>query len=158
MVNKGGRPLKFKSVEDLQKKIDRYFRSCWTQKLDMFGNPLFIKNKNGKKTNRRLLVQFKPYTITGLAVALDTDRATLIHYEAKQRFFNTIKSAKERCQQYAEESLFIGKNPAGAIFNLKNNYGDWKDKTEIDATIKGKPLPPSILHKQDGISKNNSNK
>ena len=145
--NRGGRPLKFKTVKNLEDKIEEYFNGCWRQKVDMFGNPIFLKNKSGKKTDTMVLEQFKPYTITGLAVALDTSRETLINYEKKKKYFDTIKRAKERCQGYAEESLFIGKNPTGAIFNLKNNY-DWKDKTEQDLTLKGKSLG-QILEEAD---------
>ena len=76
------------------------------------------------------LRQNKPYTITGMAVFLGTTRDLLVDYEKKKKFSDTIKRAKERCHAYAEESLFIGKNPSGAIFNLKNNYG-WKDKSEV---------------------------
>lgn len=129
--NKGGRPLKFKTVEELETKIEAYFKSCWRQKVDMFGNPVYLKDKNGKKTDEPVMVQIEPYTVTGMAVFLGTNREVLLQYEAKQRFFDTIKRAKERCHAYAEEQLFIGKNPTGAIFNLKNNWG-WKDKTETE--------------------------
>lgn len=139
MPHAGGRPLHFKSVEELQKQIDEYFKSCWTQKIDMFGNPVFLKNKDGKKTDEKVMVQSKPYTITGLAVFLGTNRETLMNYEEKEEYFDTIKRAKEICHTYAEESLFIGKNPAGAMFNLKNNYG-WKDQTQTDITTDGKPI------------------
>lgn len=132
-----GRPLKFKTVDELREKIDEYFASCWTQKIDMFGNPLFVKDAKGKKTDQPILVQFKPYTITGLAVFLDTSRETLLNYESKGEFFDTIKKAKEKIYAYAEEFLYSGKNPTGAIFNLKNNWG-WQDKTEVDHTSKGK--------------------
>lgn len=139
--NKGGRPLKFKSVEELQEKIDAYFKSCWVQKYDMFGNPLFVKNAKGVKTEEPIMVQFRPYTITGLAVFLDTTRDVLIDYEAKKKFSNAIEKAKQKCQSYAEEALFVGKNPTGAMFNLKNNYG-WRDKTETDLTTGGDKLEP----------------
>jgi len=132
--NKGGRPLKFKKVLDLEKAINKYFKSCWRQKVDMFGNPVFIKDEKGKKTKKKVLEQFKPFTVTGLAVALGTTRETLIDYEAKDKFSDTIKRAKEMCHGYAEEQLFIGRNPTGAIFNLKNNYG-WKDKQEVEGNI-----------------------
>lgn len=121
----GGRPLKFKTVKELQKKIESYFLSCWTKKLDQFGNPV-----KDKETGEQIMVQFKPYTITGLAVALDTYRDVLIDYEDRDKYSNTIKKAKEMCHQYAEEQLYIGKNPTGAIFNLKNNYG-WRDERKI---------------------------
>lgn len=70
--NKGGRPLKFKTVKDLEEKINAYFKSCWSQKIDMFGNPVFMKDKSGKKTTEPVMVQTKPYTVTGLAVFLST--------------------------------------------------------------------------------------
>lgn len=123
-----GRPPKYKTAEEIQLKIDKYFQSCWRKKLDMYGNA--IKDKD---TGEYVLEQFKPYTITGMAVYLGITRDTLIEYENKEELTDTIKGAKERCHAYAEESLFIGKNPTGAIFNLKNNYG-WKDKTEVETT------------------------
>lgn len=146
----GGRPLKFKTVKELEEKIDAYFKSCWEQKIDMWGNPVFVKDKDGKKTDEPVMKHSRPYTITGLAVALDTTRETLIDYESGKyddpeadkdlcsQFSDTIKRAKAMCHQYAEESLF-NKNAAGPIFNLKNNYG-WKEKTEVDLTSKGEKL------------------
>ena len=126
-----GRPPKFNNVEDLQVKIDEYFASCWTQKIDSSGNPLFLRNRRGLKTNTPINVQTQPYTITGLAVFLGIESDTLLNYQAKDEFFGTIKRAKQRCEAYAEAQLFIGRNVAGAIFNLKNNYG-WKDKIETE--------------------------
>lgn len=152
---KDGRPAKFKSVDELQEKIDKYFESCWSQKLDMFGNPIFVKDEKGKKTDEKVMVQTRPYTITGLAVALDTSRETLINYEKNEDFFDTIKRAKERCHSYAEESLFIGKNPSGAIFNLKNNYG-WEDKSAVDHTTKGEKLPNPIMGGGSNVPVNDS--
>ena len=119
----------------------------------MFGNPIFLKDKKGKKTEEAVMIQTKPYTITGLAVSLDTDRATLMRYERKDRFYNTIKRAKEICHQYAEDYLFIGKNPTGAIFNLKNNWG-WMDETKTDITSGGEIvgfnfLPPAKDDRKD---------
>jgi DNA-binding XRE family transcriptional regulator len=101
-----GQPLKFKSVKDLQKDVDRYFAKC-----DLTD---------------------KPYTITGLALFLGTSRQTLINYESGgvyAKFFDTIKTAKTRVENYAEEKLF-GNNATGPIFALKN-FG-WKDKKEVD--------------------------
>lgn len=128
----GGRPLKFETPEALQEVIDKYFDSCWTQKMDMFGNPIFEKDENGKKTDNKVMIQTQPYTISGLGVAIGLSRQGILEYEHKDQFSDTIKRAKERCEAYAESSLFIGKNPAGAIFNLKNNYESWRDKTEVE--------------------------
>lgn len=138
-----GRPPKFNSVEELQARIDQYFSSCWTQKIDAFGNPMFLRDKKGEKTNKKIMVQFKPYTISGLAFTLEMVRQSLINYEKKDGFLDTIKRAKQRCEAYAEEQLFVGKNVVGAIFNLKNNYG-WKDKTETEhsGNLVWREVPP----------------
>ena len=103
--NPVGRPLKFKNEKELQKKIDAWLKSCKKEK--------------------------RPLTITGLALALNTSRDLLVDYGNRDEFSYTIKRAKLLCENYAEESLFLGKNVAGAIFNLKNNYG-WKEKQEIE--------------------------
>ena len=103
-----GRPNKFKSVEEMQKAIDNYFKEC--------------------DANER------PYTISGLAYALDTTRRTLLDYEENDDFSHTIKKAKAKIEQFVEERLFVGNNTAGVIFNLKNNY-NWKDKQEIEADV-----------------------
>jgi hypothetical protein len=132
-----GQPLKFKNAKEMQKKIEAYFKSCWDFKRDMFGNRIYDK---ATKPKQPVMIQVRPYTITGLAVALDTFRDVLIDYETKysekydKEFSNTIKRAKEMCHQYAEDSLFIGKNPTGAIFNLKNNYR-WEDKTKQEHSV-----------------------
>ena len=102
------RPNKFKSVEEMQKAIDNYFKEC--------------------DANER------PYTISGLAYALDTNRQTLLDYQEKDEFTDTIKKAKAKIEQFVEERLFVGNNTAGVIFNLKNNY-NWKDKQEIEADV-----------------------
>jgi hypothetical protein len=104
-----GRPMKFTSVEEMQNAIDNYFMDC---------------DDNGR-----------PYTVSGLAYALGTNRQTLINYEGNEEFFDTIKGAKARIECYNEEKLYDKNVPTtGVIFNLKNNYG-WKDKQEIEANL-----------------------
>jgi len=105
----GGRPLKFKTPEELQEKIDAYFATTGRQ-VDKDGNEYF-----------------EPITITGLALALDTSRKVLVEYEEKDEFSNAIKRAKLRCENFAEKMLYSGKSPAGSIFALKNF--NWTDKT-----------------------------
>ena len=102
----GGRPLKFKTVKELETKIQDYFNYC--DKYD------------------------KPYTITGLADFLDTDRITLIRYQERQEFCNTIKKAKTKIEANMEERALIGKsNFVFTMFSMKNNYG-WRDKEQSD--------------------------
>lgn len=104
--NKVGKPLKFKTVEELQKKIDDYFYSC---------------NEESE-----------PITITGLALALDTTRETLCDYEEKDEYSDAIKKAKLMVQ-HAYEKRLVKRGNGGDIFALKN-FG-WKDKSEVDNTL-----------------------
>ena len=98
------RPKLYDSVEKLQKDIDDYFKMC------------------DKKE--------KPYTMSGLALALDMSRQSLINYSKDEEFFDTIKKAKQRVEtQLEENALFNKANPTFTIFNLKNNF-NWKDKQE----------------------------
>ncbi len=121
---KVGRPLKFKDVRELKAAIDKYFEDC---------------EKNGK-----------PLTITGLALAIGmTSRRQLLEYEGRKEFHNAIKKAKLMCENFAEQYLFTGKNMAGAIFNLKNNY-KWEEVNKIEADS----LPFLIkVEKDDGKQK-----
>jgi hypothetical protein len=121
---KSGRPRKFETVEELQTAIDAYFESCFEEFT------VALKDEEGKKTGERLIKkQVEPFTITGLAIALDTTRQGLLNYEGREEFYDTIKKAKVRCENYAEKSLF-GNNATGPIFNLINNYG-WKNTQHI---------------------------
>lgn len=98
--------LKYKTREQLQKGIDKYFKDC---------------DEKGK-----------PYTMSGLAYSLGIDRVTLINYGKNDLFFTLIKEAKDRVQAQLEENALMGKgNATFTIFNLKNNYG-WKDQLEVD--------------------------
>ncbi|XZL56609.1 terminase small subunit (plasmid) [Clostridium perfringens] len=119
--NKGGRPLKFKSPEELQNKIDAYYE--WAK-----------ENK-------------KHITITGLAWFLDTNRQTLLRYEeddsellksvsedVRQAFRDTVKRAKARIEMEYEESLYNKNSAVGAIFTLKNNY-NYVDKQEVSQKV-----------------------
>lgn len=96
--------LKYKTQQQLQEGIDKYFNDC---------------DKNNK-----------PYTISGLALSLGIDRRTLINYGERDLFFAQIKNAKARVETMLEENLYRLGNNSGIIFNLKNNYG-WKDQVEV---------------------------
>lgn len=99
-----GRPLKFKTPKELQEKIDVYF----------------------KDTPR------EEWTITGLAMALDTSRKVLCEYSEKDEFSNAIKNAKLKVDNGYEIDLKkYGRS--GTIFALKNF--DWKDEQSINAKV-----------------------
>lgn len=100
-----GRPLKFQSVEDLKEKINKYFAET----------------------------PIEEWTITGLAIALDTVRSVLIDYEkgkynqGDREFSNTIKKAKHLVEHSYEIDL-KKHGRSGTIFALKNF--DWKDQVD----------------------------
>lgn len=145
-----GRPLKFETVEELQAQVDAYFAECDPHWIDVeyWTHPKKTIEKYNRKTKeteeievpdfeadmiletQKALSEAVPYTITGLALALDTTRETLLDYEERDEYSDTIKKAKLKCQFYAERHLFTARNSTGAIFNLKNNY-HWKDSSEV---------------------------
>jgi len=101
---------KFKSPEELQKKIDKYFEDC-------------KKNK-------------EPVTITGLALALDmSSRQDLLNYSTKpgyEDFFDIVKKAKLRVENEIEKAVRKSSR-AGDIFILKNL--GWSDRQDVSLVL-----------------------
>lgn len=111
--NPTGRPPKYKSPLELDVLIQKYF-----QEID--------------EHNKTHPLNQRPYTITGLALALDLTRKGLIEYSHKSdEFGNTVKAAKSRVERFAEEMLYRTGQVTGVIFNLKNNFG-WKDQSDVN--------------------------
>ena len=117
MKNKVGQPLAFKTVKELDDKVEEFFTS-----EDAF----IINYKDGEEDKI-----FAP-TMAGLALHLGVDRRTLVNYSNKEEYFPTIRKARARIESHLEKKLY-GNNVTGLIFNLKNNF-DWKDKTEVEQT------------------------
>jgi hypothetical protein len=105
-----GRPLKYKTVGELQAAIEDYFET------DAY---------MGEGDNR----MFAP-TMSGLAYHLDLSRQGLLDYDGRDGFLDTIKRARNRVAVALEQRLY-GNNVTGIIFNLKNNF-EWKDKQEVE--------------------------
>jgi hypothetical protein len=116
--NATGRPPKFNSPEEMEKMGMGFIEEC-------------------KKTD-------KPITITGICIRLDTTRQTLMDYERKNEFADTVKRLKLHAENYAEETLYNknGRAVVGAIFALKN-FG-WSDKMEFESSYK-----PSIMTEEE---------
>jgi hypothetical protein len=142
-TKKLGRPLKFQSVKELQDMIQEFFDDCDPHTAErQMENGVNSKGETIWIT-RRVMTEQKPYTVSGLAAHLETTRDVLLDYESgihdnaaldaetNATFSNTIKNAKARIEAYAEGQLFTGKQAAGPIFNLKNNFGRWKDQSEV---------------------------
>lgn len=109
MLNRVGRPNKFTDVDIYVDRINSYFEDCDTK--------------------------LRPYTITGLALWLDTTRETMCDYEKNPLFSDATKTAKEIVANYAVEQCLTAKNPAGAIFLAKNHGFSDKQELTIDANI-----------------------
>jgi hypothetical protein len=120
MENKGGRPPKWSSVEQLEKEISEYFRKCDTNK-----SQVYIKGDGICEVPKPI-----PYTVEGLAAHLGTNRQTLINYQSKDAFFDTITRAKAKIQaNLVERGLSKDNDGNMTKFNLINNYG-YRDKPE----------------------------
>lgn len=118
------RPLKFTSNKKLQQSVDAYFEDC---------------ESNGR-----------PLTISGLAIALDTTRQTLIDYETREEFSDTIKKAKLRIENWTEEQLFTSSKTAGIIFNLTNNFG-WSNKLKEKQQVNEWPGFAEMMKEADKV-------
>lgn len=144
-----GRPPIYKTVNEIEEKIDIYFKECEGE---------ILKDDNGKtvlnKFGNPVVINRKPPTVTGLALALGfTSRLGLLRYQGKEEFCNTITRAKSMVEQYAEERLFDRDGSNGAQFSLRNNFKGWDADKKNDDFGDGKitivnniPRP----EKQDG--------
>ena len=122
--------LTYKTPEEMQVKIDAYFEECK-------GHPLL--DDNGKAVTDKfgypIILDAKPLTITGLALALGfTTRQSLLNYQAKsKKFQEIIEKAKLQIENYAEMRLYDKDGSNGAKFNLQNNFRHWDaDKGKSD--------------------------
>ena len=83
-------------------------------------------------STKAIKIQVRPFTVSGLADALDMSRQSLLNYSEKEEFFDTIMRAKRKCEVYAEEMLFDKNSTNGAKFSLANNFEGWREKQEVE--------------------------
>lgn len=117
-IIKRGRPRIFNSAEEMQEKIDNYFNSCFIIKYDDEGNITEMK-------------RIRPWTMSGLADALDMSRQSLINYSKDDEFFDTITRARRKIEIYNEEMIYSKEKYNGARFSLENNFG-WKENKSVE--------------------------
>jgi hypothetical protein len=128
--NPNGRPPKYKNPEELQERVDDYFKNLPTTKV-VAGDDV---------------VDVPVATITGLALHLGfCDRASFYDYENRDDFSHAIKSARLRIENDYEMQLRTARvGHAGVIFALKNL--GWKDKHEQELSGPGgTALIPSVI-------------
>lgn len=122
-----GRKLMFETPEDMERVVMEYFTYCVDEDV--------------------------PPTMAGLAKALGfKSRRSLFDYRGRDDFNHVIEYAKLCIEQHRVEALVSGRdcNVAGAIFDLKNNFG-YADKQEIQHGG-GDGLLGRILKQIDGQS------
>lgn len=124
MGKRGPKPM-YENVEEMQKKIDDYFRDCaGTLLTDDSGNPILRHGTTPIYVGRR------PPTMTGLAMALGfATRKSIFDYRKKGEFELTLTVARSRVEMYAEERLFDRDSVQGAKFSLLHNFG-WSAGTK----------------------------
>lgn len=117
-----GRPAKFNSPEELDKRIEAYFAGGMNKRKVVIG-----------KSDNRQVIELPMPTISGLVRFCGfCDRQSFYEYEKKPEFTYIIKKGRLRIEQEYEELLMNGLG-VGAIFALKN-FG-WKDDHSPLVTI-----------------------
>lgn len=139
---KAGQPPKFKTPEDLQRKVDEYFEWIRGEYIQ-----LPIVNKKGEldtdgdgeptgRTYEKCVREPEGKTITGLVLYLGfVSRQSLTDYQERiqnKQYADIIRRARLRIENAYEHSL-NGTTPTGPIFALKNM--GWKDKTEVESNV-----------------------
>ena len=124
MKDLGGRPMKFKSPEELQSKIDSYFDYCESR----------TKKEVVKTRDYYEVIDLPdpiPYTVYGLADFLDCDADTLLNYQTRDTFSVLIARAKSKILTNKVERGLDGKsNPQMTKLLLGHNYGIIEPKAE----------------------------
>lgn len=117
--------LQYKTVEELSGIIEEYFNYCDNK----------TKELHSEKLGTMVVPDPQPYTMSGLAYALDMSRQSLINYGKRDKYFDAIKKARRRVEADVERRM-NGRDTftPGLIFNAKNNFG-WKDRTEQDLKV-----------------------
>jgi len=144
---KMGRPKLYTSVDEVASIIEEYFNYCDNRIQHIY---------SAKADGVIEVMNPAPYTMSGLALALDMDRKSLLNYSKQEDFFPTIKKARERVEADIEERMNDKQTfTPGLIFNAKNNFG-WVDAQRVDARIETvTPILGGTT--KDGVSTDNSN-
>lgn len=115
-----GRRTEYSKPEDMQAVIYLYFEGCKS-------------NGNGKDNDGWKESETTPDihpSIVGLCLALGIGRNTLIEYEQRDEFSNTVEQAKIEIESYNVQRLYDSQ-VSGVKFVLINGF-KWKDKQEVE--------------------------
>jgi hypothetical protein len=136
----GGKKAKFGTPEEMQKKIDEYFKS--------YENPEPLKDPQGfVLTDKQGNPVFKNKipTSSGLAYHLGfNSRCSFSDYLEKPTFADVIKKARLRLQMYWEPEL-NSKNAQGVKYFLSNINDGWREPEENKALANNIPVIAQIV-------------
>lgn len=119
-----GRQAFYKTPEELQAAVDRYFQSiAGVPVYDKKGVPVLKRNGEQRRAGEI------PPTLTGLAVFCGyKDRRTFTRQKHRSAdFADVVLKARTRIEEYYERALFDGDACAGAMFMLSMGFG-WRKK------------------------------
>ena len=123
-----GRPPKFTSKKQIEELGEAYLRECEGKPYIMDDGSV-LKDKYGEV----ILIGKHPPTVTGLARALGfKSRQSLLEYQGKAEFADTVTRLKLRIEEYAEERLYDRDGQRGAEFSLKYNFR-WAQEEKKDS-------------------------
>lgn len=139
-INYGARKrIRWVSPQQLQKKIDAYFESCIGYLYDWKTHEILV-DKDGNY--ERGLV--KPYTTTGLAMAIGVNRSMLLGYSEDEinalgvpmdddyegpTYGEIVRLARDRIQEFAETKLYERDGFNGGKFVLDTSF-NWVGRRE----------------------------
>jgi len=114
-----GRHHKFKTAEEMELKINEYFRECDEHTLTI------IKKSKDGKIEEIIKPDPQPYTVPGLAVFLGyASRFSIQDLKEHKKFSQVIKQALARIEnQRLQQALTRKRSEPVSIFDLKCNFG-----------------------------------
>lgn len=122
--NLGGRPVKFKTPDDMLDKMHEYLAYCEGREVTKF-------TKTGLVTAN---IQ-APITIEGFCAFAGITKTTFYEYKKKPKFNGIVLQFTQIVESYWVDQCAEGVPGNKADFVLKNAFADfWKDKTtnELD--------------------------
>ena len=125
-----GQYRKYRTPKDLERHINRYFEKCMTALRDKEGNVVYDSQGN------EVMVQSKPFTISGMASFLGITTGTLRTYHIKAKaglidpeYARVIIMARQKIEEFAESQLYTKDGSRGGEFVLRAGFG-WQTKSE----------------------------
>jgi hypothetical protein len=121
------RPLLFKSPEELESKINEYFKLCDE------GKEVEELTKRGELVKYRKQI---PYTLEGLADYLDIEPKTLRNYGERDEFFKVIARAKNKVhRQWVEKGLTDNFNSKVVCLCMAANIPEYRINSNYQVNV-----------------------